>query len=215
MLPLHHALTSEAAAEVSILLMHAHPPSLRCAVKGGRLPLHLAVANHAPADAVRELLRIYPLAASTCTADGLLPLHVASEHGASAAVVDLLLRAHPSGARQRTHLGRLPLQLVARRGIVGTDAEDVTTRRSAMGAARGMPPPSSARARAPASSLAGSGLGLAPLAVGDEGAPQMSALGGVLRTKMVASESTWRAHAVVTGHAALDDVPRLHTRTAF
>ena len=53
--------------------------------------------------------------------------------GASAAVIGALLTAHPAGARQRTRVGRLPLQLVARRGIVETDAEDVTTRRSING----------------------------------------------------------------------------------
>ena len=44
-----------------------------------------------------------------------------------------LLAGHPAGARSRTRLGKLPLQLVAKRGIVDTDADEISTRRSCSG----------------------------------------------------------------------------------
>ena len=129
-LPLHHAVTNEVSYECVELILHAYPQAAKETINHNRLPLHLAVANHAPAAVVRLLLRHYPQAAAIRTADGYLPLHIASESGASAAAVGALLAAHPSGAKQKTWMGRLPLQLVARRGIVGTDAEDVSSRRS-------------------------------------------------------------------------------------
>lgn len=171
-LPLHHAVCNEVSSEAVEALLHAYPHVATVAVSGARLPLHLACANHAPAAAVRALLRLYPHAARCAAADGYLPLHTASESGASAAVANALLLAHPAGARQRTRLGRLPLQLVARRGIVETDAEDVSSRRSTSGGA------------------AHAAMQTAPLATGSARA---HAAGG-------ARDSTWRGEEAMTHH---------------
>ena len=175
-LPLHHAALSEPPAPIVLALLRAFPASAARLVRGA-LPLHMAVSHHAPAEAVRHLIAFYPPSAHQRNADGDLPIHIAAATGASAATFAALLDANPSGARQRTRLGRLPLQLVARRGIVGTDAEDVTTRRSTSGsaaAALGAPPHSPRSAPSPmamAASSCGGGLatGFIPGADGSAG----------------------------------------------
>ena len=171
-MPLHHAAANEAPALLIELLLHAQPRVARTAAPDGRLPLHLAVSHHAPSAAVRALLRIAPETAAQRTSEGHLPLHLASEHGASAATVGALLDVHPAGARERTRLGRLPLQLVARRGIVGTDAEDVSSRRSANGDTVAAALRPAAMDRLPSRAI----IGLAD------------------------SSTTWRADAVLTHH---------------
>ena len=174
LLPLHHAVSNEASAAVVERLLHAHPGAAYVQVPGGMLPIHLAVAHHAPAESVRVLLRMFPEAAGWRTSDGALPIHVAAEHGASAASIEALLLAFPGGAHQRTRLGRLPVQLVARRGIIETDAGDVTARRSTRGERGAAEEAEMCRARDAASRLVGRAA--------------------------IATESTSRGDEVVTGH---------------
>ncbi len=136
-LPLHCAATGHASAAVVRRLVRAHPAALHVAVSGGCLPVHLAVRHGMALEALLALLHAAPSTVAWRTDNGTLPLHEATECGASGAVVDALLRCDGQAACSRTRFGRLPLELLARRGIVGTDAEDVSTRRSSRGGGGG------------------------------------------------------------------------------
>ena len=127
MLPLHTPYRMRHRRVVELLLHAA--PAARCEIGGGLLPIHLAVAHHAPAESVRVLLRMFPESASWRTSTATCPYTWRPSTGLPRRrLARCCSRSPRAGGSARGSAASL--QLVARRGIVETDAEDVTTRRS-------------------------------------------------------------------------------------
>ena len=126
LMPLHHAATANASAEVILELMLESSPAAFWADRAGWVPIHHAAAAGAT-DALIVLLNFFPQTASLCDRGSRTPLHVLADsqlHHCPVAVLaasrpskDLLgcaielLRVYPAAVDLPDALGQRPLQL--------------------------------------------------------------------------------------------------------
>ena len=131
LMPLHHAATANASAEVILELMLESSPAAFWADRAGWVPIHHAAAAGAT-DALIVLLNFFPQTASLCDRGSRTPLHVLADsqlHHCPVAVLaasrpskDLLgcaielLRVYPAAVDLPDALGQRPLQLARAAG---------------------------------------------------------------------------------------------------
>jgi ankyrin repeat protein len=112
-LPVHQAVSNEAAVEVIDALVRANPDDLmKRERKTSRLPLHIACKND-PINPplIKMLIEFAPNATLQADKLGRVPLHYALENRCSKETVKDLLRASHKVAKAQDHEGKTPLHI--------------------------------------------------------------------------------------------------------
>lgn len=113
-LPLHHALESNAPAEIVLTLLEIYPDGASVRPLGlfAMLPLAIACKNQLPFEVVNRLVQLCPEALHSLDFKRLLPLHHAlCSSSASLEVVRLLIDTYPMSMRAYDDMGRAPIHV--------------------------------------------------------------------------------------------------------